>query len=339
MSRIAVVPGLSAGDYARHMLHSEERVWVEKNCYIDIWIEVIHALGLEPRAVLPFTVAVDFEGDQWTFFKPPHDELRDLYGIDVQELNVWRPLIEHALEHLGAGKLISTEADAFWLPDTNGTDYRRQHTKSTIVLADLDLAARRLGYFHNAGYFMLEGEDFARTFRLDVEPDPEFMPLFAELVRIDGIIRRPQVELAAMSRTLWRRHAARIPRTNPILRFQARFARDFPTLCDRGLAHYHAWAFAATRQLGSAFELAALGLRWLQDQGAEGLETPIRDFETISAVCKTFILKAARAVNTRREFAGAEVFESLSIAWERGTRALSDVMGVSAPAGAGSTTS
>ena len=26
-------------------------------------------------AMLPFTVAIDFEGDQWTFFKPPHDEL------------------------------------------------------------------------------------------------------------------------------------------------------------------------------------------------------------------------------------------------------------------------
>jgi hypothetical protein len=95
--------------------------------------------------MLPFVAAIDFEGDQWTFFKPPHGELRDLYGIDVQELNVWRPLLEHALEHLAAGKLISTEADAFWLPDTSGTDYRRQHTKSTIVLNDLDLANRTPG--------------------------------------------------------------------------------------------------------------------------------------------------------------------------------------------------
>ena len=76
-------------------------------------------------AIMPFTLAIDFEGDQWTFFKPPHDELRDLYGIDVQELNCWRPLIDHAEEHLAAGKLISTEADAWWLPDIAGTDYRR----------------------------------------------------------------------------------------------------------------------------------------------------------------------------------------------------------------------
>ena len=84
--------------------------------------------GSSPVRSSPFVAAIDFEGDQWTFFKPPHAELTDLYGIDVQEFTVWRPLLEHALEHLEAGKLISTEADAFWLPDTSGTDYRRQHT-------------------------------------------------------------------------------------------------------------------------------------------------------------------------------------------------------------------
>src|SRR5581483_3831972 len=181
---LAAIKGLDASTYTRDVLHAESCAWVEKNCYVDIWIEVVHALGLETRAMLPFVAAIDFEGDQWTFFKPPHGELRELYGIDVQELNVWRPLLEHAQEYLCAGKLISTEADAFWLPDTSGTDYRRQHTKSTIVLNDLDLPNRRLGYFHNAGYYQLEGEDFARTFRLDLPPDPTFMPLFAEVVRV-----------------------------------------------------------------------------------------------------------------------------------------------------------
>lgn len=79
--------------------------------------------------MLPFTLAVDFEGDQWTFFKPSLEELRDLYGIDVQELTIWRPLIEHAVEQLSAGKFISTEADAFWLPDTAGTDYRIERSQ------------------------------------------------------------------------------------------------------------------------------------------------------------------------------------------------------------------
>ena len=113
MTRIAVMPELDASTYRRHALHADDRVWVEKNCYIDIWIEVIHALGLDPIAMLPFAIAIDFEDDQWTFFKPPHGELFELYGVDVQELNVWRPIVEHAATHLAAGKLVSTEADAY----------------------------------------------------------------------------------------------------------------------------------------------------------------------------------------------------------------------------------
>ena len=163
--------------------------------------------------MLPFVLAIDFEGDQWTFFKPSHDEVRELYGLDVQELNVWRPLVEHAVEHLAAGKLVSTEADAFWLPDTPGTDYRRQHTKTTIVINDLDVGRPALGYFHNAGYFALEGEDFERTFRLGAPPDPTFLPLFAEMVRIDRVVRRAPGELRAMSRDLLCTHLGGAPPT------------------------------------------------------------------------------------------------------------------------------
>jgi len=320
---VSAIEGLSASTYARDVLHAESCAWVEKNCYVDIWIEVVHALGLETRAMLPFVVAIDFEGDQWTFFKPPHDELRELYGIDVQELNVWRPLLEHAQEYLAAGKLISTEADAFWLPDTSGTDYRRQHTKSTIVLNDLDLPNRRLGYFHNAGYYQLEGEDFARTFRLDLPPDPTFMPLFAEVIRVDGLVRRPTQELVRMSVALWQRHLARRPRTNPVIRFQQRFEQDLALIQAKGLGYYHAWAFGTIRQLGAAFELAALNLKWLEDNGVRGLETAIAAFERISGANKTFILKGARVTNSKKAFDGAPMFTEIAQAWESGTAALS----------------
>ena len=322
MSGGSVLPGLDPANYRRHPAHTEACVWVEKNCYVDVWIEVIHAAGLEPLAILPFTAAIDFEGDQWTFFKPPHDELRDLYGIDVQELNVWRPLLEHASECLASGKLISTEADAFWLPDTSGTDYRHQHTKSTIVLNDLDLERRRLGYFHNAGYFALEGEDFVRTFRLDVPPDPTFMPLFAEFVRVDRIARRPAAELAGLSRELWRRHLARRPATNPVRRFQERFERDLPLIQERGLAYYHAWAFGTVRQVGAAFELAALNLGWLTANGLPAPQEALDAFMRLSNASKTFILKAARATNSRRPFDGATLFGEMADAWTRGMEAL-----------------
>ena len=321
----SVLRGLDPANYPRSVLHAESCVWVEKNCYVDIWIEVIHALGLEPRAILPFVAAIDFEGDQWTFFKPPHAELTDLYGIDVQELNVWRPLLEHALEHLAAGKLISTEADAFWLPDTSGTDYRRQHTKSTIVLNDLDLEGRTLGYFHNAGYYRLEGEDFARTFRLDEAPDPTFMPLFAELVRVDRVVKRPAGELATLSVELWRRHLRRLPTDNPVRRFQQRFERDLTLLQEKGLGYYHTWAFASTRQLGAAFELAAANLQWLTANGVAGLAEATAEFTTLATTNKTFILKGARAAQNRRPFDGAALFDTVANAWENGQRSLQEL--------------
>lgn len=320
--RVAVIPGLEPAGYARHSLHGPQANWVEKNCYVDLWIEALHALRLEPLAVLPFAATVDFEGDQWTFFKPSHEELYQLFGVNVQELTVWKPLVDHVIEHVGRGKLIATEADAWWLPDTAGTDYRHQHTKTTIVINDIDLAARRLGYFHNAGYFQLEGEDFAKTFRLGLPADPNFLPLFAETVRIDRIVRHPVPRLVELSLDLWRRHLPRLPADNPVPRFRERFEADLPDMQQRGLGFYHAWAFAATRQVGAAFELAAANLRWLQANGVSGLDDPTAAFEEISSTAKTFILKGARAVSSRRAFDGSEMFAGLAAAWERGTKSL-----------------
>ena len=323
--RVQVLPGLAPESYRKHPLH-EQAAWAEKNCYADLWIGFLHTLGLDPCAMLGFTVAADFEGDQWTFFKPPLAELRTLYGIDVQELTVWRPLIAHAQEHLAAGKLISTESDAFWLPDTAGTDYRSKHTKTTILLADLDVAGERLGYFHNAGYFELTGEDFRQTFRLDAPEDPAFMPLFAEVVRIDRLQRRPASELAAISWDLLRLHHAWRPRSNPFSRFAARIAQDLPGMKEQGMAHYHAWAFASIRQAGAAFELAGAHLRWLAQQGHSELVEPAQCFDAIGQANKALILKGARAVNSGRPLAADDLLQAMAGDWEKGMARLSSVL-------------
>ncbi|MEP7041525.1 MAG: DUF1839 family protein [Dokdonella sp.] len=313
---------LDAATYQRHRLHADDRLWVEKNCYFDVWIELIHALGCDPHAMLPVAAGLDFEGDQWTFYKPPLNELRDLYGIDVNEMNAWRPMLEHALEHLAAGRFIAVEADAWWLPDVAGTDYRSQHVKSTIILTDVDTDARRLGYFHNASYYLLEGEDFDRSFQL-VGRDPAFLPFFAELVRVDRLLHRPPHELAMMSRALLRGHLARRPADNPIVRFAERFQRELPLLQAKGLDHYHAWAFATLRQLGSAAELMSLYLRWLAADGtgiaqeAGALTPAVTAYETISSGAKTFILKAARAVNAKRPLDSTAIFDEWARAWEQ----------------------
>lgn len=318
MSRIQVLPGLDAGSYAPHPLHGPDAIWLEKNCYSDLWIELLHTLKLDPMPLFPFTLAVDFLGDQWTFFKPSLEEMRDLYGIDVQELTVWRPLIAHAVEHLGAGSLVSTEADSFWLPDTSGTDYRTKHGKTTIVLADLDVDARHLGYFHNAGYFELSGEDFTELFRLDKKEDATFLPLFAEVVYIDRLRRRSPADLSTRSLGFLRRHLERRPPTNPFSRFSQRLTQDFPALQQGGLEHYHAWAFASIRQAGAAFELAALNLRWLAGFDRPFLLDVASCFETIAQGNKALILKGARAVNSGRPIDASALLSDMGQSWERG---------------------
>jgi len=308
--------------YQRHALHAEDLVWVEKNCYVDVWIELIHALGCDPLAMLPFVAAIDFENDQWTFFKPKHDELFDLYGIDVQELNLWRTLASHVQVHVGDGKMVAVEADAFHLPDTAGTDYQRQHTKTTIIIADFDLEARRLGYFHNASYHALEGADFDSTFRLGLPPDPTFMPFFAEVVRVDRLVKRPGDELRTLAKALLAKHLARRPQTNPVARFGAHVAGDLEELQREGdnrLAAYHAWAFATIRQLGAAMELLALHLVWRGDAVAI---LAAEELSKVSLGAKSLILKGARAANGRRPLDAAAMFEEMSGAWDRGMRLL-----------------
>ena len=99
MKRIAE---LDPATYKRHAVHGENRAWAETNCYSDVVIELLHGLGHEPIAALPFTLAIDFEGDQWTFFKFPDADLLELYGLDIQELAVWRPLVDHIADQVAA---------------------------------------------------------------------------------------------------------------------------------------------------------------------------------------------------------------------------------------------
>ena len=98
---------------------------------------MIHALKVDPVACFGFTLSTDFEGDQWTFFKPPLSDLHDLYGVDVQELTIWRPLLDHVREQVKRKRLVLVEIDSYHLPDLHATDYRKNHAKTTIAVESL----------------------------------------------------------------------------------------------------------------------------------------------------------------------------------------------------------
>ena len=88
MTRVQAIAGLDARTYERHPLHGEASDWPEKNCYADLWIELLHALALEPLAMLGHTLAVDFEGDHCLI--PPNSFA---LGETVEYLEIPRDVI------------------------------------------------------------------------------------------------------------------------------------------------------------------------------------------------------------------------------------------------------
>lgn len=317
-SRSASVWGLDPSTYQRHSLHADHVAWVEKNCYVDLLIEVLHAAGLEPAAMLPFTLASDFDGEQWTFYKPPHVDLLTLYGVQLQELSIFKPLLEHVLFQASQGRVVLTEADAFWLPDTQATDYRKQHTKTTIGVESVDVEAQRLGYFHNAGYYVLEGEDFRQLFRLGFEPEPTYLPLFAEVASFRPAHSKSVQDLAESSKLLLKRWLAHRPVANPFPGFAAHVAEQVPLLRTRGMPAYHAFAFATIRQCGSGFELTSEYLRWLERASPAGWGDAAVCFEAISSACKALILKGARAMMSSKPSDFSQIFAEMGENWDAG---------------------
>ena len=297
---------LDPAAYEPHALHSAERVWTETNCYVDLWIEVLHALGLEPTAAGAFALASDFEDDQWTFFKHPAEDLRELYGIEVAEMSVWRPVPDHVEEHLRRGRLLTVEADAWYLPDTRGVSYGLEHVKTTIVPQMIDNAAHRLGYFHNAGYYELEGDDFAGALGLEPRASDR-LPPYVELVRLDRLHRSPPGgqgsgchDLVGAARSTLQRHLARRPSTNPVARFASRLEDDLGWLTGAGLDTFHLYAFATCRQCGAASEVAAAFLSWMGARDGGGLEVAEQSLLGLASQAKALQFALARAATGRK---------------------------------------
>jgi hypothetical protein len=285
-----------AEPYVPHPLHDSGRDWPETNCYVDLWIELLHGRGLAPEAMLGFTLRQDFEGDQFTFFKPPPGDIEYLYGLEVLELAVYRDLESHALIQVGAGRPVLVEVDAFYLPDTHGTTYGRDHGKTTIGILALDAAAGELDYLHNAGRFRLSGADYAGIF------GPATLPPYAEFVKA---VAPPLMagDLPGAARDLLVRHRARAPQHNPVLAFRDALAATAEELVCRPLSVFHAYAFNTTRQLGANFEMLASHLTWLGESGAGDFASVAEAAADLSREAKAFQFQLARAFH-RRSAAG-----------------------------------
>lgn len=298
MPTVLESPSITA--YQRHRLHTQERSWAETNCYCDVLIELLHTLGFEPIAALAFTAAIDFEGDQWTFFKFPHADLDELFGLDVQELMIWRPLEVQIEEQVALGRPVLVELDSYFLPDTAGTAYKIQHQKSTIAAMEIDVATRRLEYFHGQGYYELTGEDFENIFRMNGLESLLILPPYAEIVkRRNGEVPRGAWLVDASLRLL-KKHLLRLPSENPFAKFKARLAADSAMLATASLETFHLYSFATLRQFGACYECTATYLKWLTEQDVVGLEEPIAAFTALSTGAKTLQFQLARAMARKK---------------------------------------
>lgn len=301
---------MTATPHALHALHAPERAWVETNCYTDLWIELLHALGMEPLASLSFTVAQDFEGDQFTFFKAPPEDLRLLYGLEVQELAIYDTVEAHAAVQLRRGRPVLVEVDGFHLPDTRGTSYRAQHLKTTIALLGLEPDARRLDYIHNAGRFTLEGADYDGVFAA------HGLPPYVEFVKRAAPAPQGRALRDASLERL-RHHLGRRPAENPVAAYRAALPEHLERLAARPMDYFHLYAFNTLRQLGANFELLGSYVRWI-DGPAEAADA----CDALSASAKAMQFQLARAVHRRRFGDYAETLDGMERAHDTALGAL-----------------
>lgn len=312
ISTMVSLLGLDPGAYSPSALHNPGRLFPETNCYVDLWIELLHAHGIDPAGAMVSAFTVDFEGDQWTFFKPWPEELLLLFGIDVHEMQLYRPIVDHITEQVEKRRTIVIEADSFFLPDTAGTSYRQAHVKSSIAIESIDTAEQRLRYFHGSGYYELSGSDYCGVLRLGRNLSEDVLPPYVELVRFDAGPRLEGASLRDAARELTRRALSRKPDRNPWLTFGERLACDLASLLAGTGDTYHAYAFATVRQCGAAFELAKSFVEWLAMPGCADAQTAAEAFGRQATGAKTLLFKLAR----RRLFDPRPEIEQLAKEWE-----------------------
>lgn len=306
--------GADPASYVPHAVHrASDRTYVETNCYTDVVVELLHARGDEALGAVGAAARLDFEGDQWTFFKPDPYDLELLYGVDIHEMQPYRPLPEQIAAQLEAGRTMSVELDAWWLPDTAATSYRSEHVKTTVIAEAIDRDGETFRYFHNAGLHELGGEDYRAIFA------PGALPPYCELVRLDAGARLSGPALRDAARERLAFHLGRRPSSNPFARFGLALERDLPGLLEGDPARYHAYAFATVRMAGSGFELLASEVEWLFDGRSDGAAgDAVAAMREIVGGCKLLSLKLAR----RRAFDPGPRIADLARAWERATGGL-----------------
>ncbi|PWK33107.1 DUF1839 family protein [Cupriavidus plantarum] len=302
-------------------------VWSHVNRHIDLWVELLHGWNFEPIAALPFTVTLDFAGDQFVSSNIPSADLERLYGIVQDELSTYGSLEAHVAAQTSRGNAVLLEVDNYQLPQPPGA-YRRQHARSCIAIDVLVPEANAVGYYHHDGYHTASGDDYMSIFRLTGTEATWGTTAFphAEVVRrrFDAL---NSDELVRVSRQLLRDHLGRRPRTNPIEAFRAAFPAHLERLMSCGEPTFQAYAASVLRQLGANFELLGSYLRWLVMNGQTLPDTVAEACYTMASEAMVMQFRLMRAVISHKTDSCEDCLEQLELAYRDTVPALAAYFG------------
>jgi hypothetical protein len=206
---------------------------------------------------MSFTVGLDYEGDQFTFYKIPPGDLELLYDVQLLELSIFDDLEQHVAEQVKRDRIVLVEEDGFYLPDTKGITYHTAHKKTTIGVNSIDPSSGTLTYFHNDIFGTLEGDDYQHVM---YKVDPPVLFPYTEFIKRHGRLDRSEREYKHTALTLLEKHMFRLPRTSPVAAFRGAFAGHVQKL---NAVSFHEFAFNHFRMFGSNFEYLGSFLEWL----------------------------------------------------------------------------
>jgi Domain of unknown function (DUF1839) len=296
-----------------HAWHAGERVWSATNSHLDVWIELLHTLDLDPAPVLLPTLCADFEGDQWTQCRIVPSDLWACYGIAVDDLFVWRPLLAHFVEQLDRGNAVLVEVDAFHLPDMAGSSYQREHLKTLIAVTGYDRNLHRLRYLHGAAGGDVAGEDLDALITAGIG-SAQLAP-FTQLVKLDRMAPRTTAERGILGVALARLHATRLPVRNPVRAFADALRSHGAWLSGGDSEQYQRWAYATLQQCGAAFELGADVCAWLA-QHNEPVGDAVAPLRLVSRSARVLHQRLVRVSQSGRMPDVSQTMEDMASAWD-----------------------
>lgn len=286
-----------------HALNHPARTWPETNCYLDLWIGLLHAAGQDPLPLMGCAAGLRWEADHFTFVKPNAADLYTLAGVVLQEMALWDRMETQVAAQIAHGAVPMPEVDSFFLHDT--ADHRRQHGKTSIAIVGIDTAAQTLDYIHSGRMYRLDADDYCGV--LGLAPHGTTLFPYTELARLPEHAPPPQHDAA---RTTLRRLARSRGPGNPVRDFAAALPGLLPGRADQ----VHALCFNTLRQLGAAFGLFANHLAWLGQDGSAAA--------TLADQAKTAQFMLARATRRGRpDPAILAALDEMATTWEYAVQA------------------